>query len=164
MTPTLRPETPADRDAIRALTARAFAPMPFADGNDQHIPGRLRDVGALTLSTVAEVEGTLVGHIALSPATVGGAAGWLALGPISVAPERQRQGIGAALMRHAIDHARAQGAPGLVLVGDPAYYGRFGFASHPGVTWRDLPPHLVMALPLGGTPARGEVAFHPAFG
>ncbi|MEC4630073.1 N-acetyltransferase, partial [Bacillus safensis] len=82
----------------------------------------------------------LLGHVAVSPVTVSdGSTGWYGLGPISVLPARQGQGIGAALMRAAIDALRQQGARGCVLLGEPAYYGRFGFRAEPGLVLPGVP-------------------------
>ena len=90
----IRPERPDDADAIHELTVIAFDPMPFSDGTEAPIIRALRAAGELTVSLVDEEDGEVVGHVAFSPVTVGGAdVGWYGLGPISVHPGRQRQGI-----------------------------------------------------------------------
>lgn len=161
----IRPETPADVAAITALTEAAFLHAPHAAHTEQHIVNALRRAGALTLSLVAEQGGTVVGHVALSPVTVSdNTPGWYGLGPISVRPALQRQGIGSALMQAALDGLRARGAAGCVLVGEPAYYGRFGFAPVPGLVYPGIPPEYFMAFPLGPAVPQGTVAFHAAFG
>lgn len=126
--PLLRLETTADVAAIHRLTAEAFRNAPHTSGTEAFIVDALRNAGALTLSLVAEDAGVLVGHVGLSPVTVAdGSTGWYGLGPVSVLPSHQGRGIGSALVRDALARLRAMGASGCVLVGEPAYYGRFGF-------------------------------------
>ena len=157
----LRAERAGEAGAVRALIARAFAPMPFADENDPLIPGALRESGDLVLALVAVEAGRVVGQVSFSEASVGGAAGWVALGPIAVAPERQKGGIGRSLIAEGLSRLAAR--PGCVLLGNPAVYGGSGFASG-GVTWRDAPGRNVMKRVLAGPDAAGEIAFAPAFG
>jgi putative acetyltransferase len=80
-----------------------------------------------------------------------------------VRPDRQRQGIGQALVHAGLDGLRAMRAHGCVVLGDPAYYGRFGFVSDPGVYYGDVPPEYFQRLSFGGEAPRGEVSFHGAF-
>jgi len=88
----------------------------------------LRKAGALTISLAAEQDGEIVGHVAVSAVSMSdGSADWYGLGPISVTPERQRKGIGSGLMQAALRLLRERSPAGCVLVGDPAYYARFGF-------------------------------------
>ena len=95
----IRPEEERDHPAIHDLTRRAFAPMAFAAGDEQELIEALRRLGALSLSLVAEQDGRVVGHVAISPVThESGAEGWFGLGPISVEPALQRQGVGGALI------------------------------------------------------------------
>ncbi|MCF3638646.1 N-acetyltransferase [Rhizobium sp. TRM95111] len=160
----LRDEGAGDVDAIRALTARAFAGMPYSDGSEPAIVDRLRAAGALTLSLVAEEAGLVVGHVAFSPVTVtDGSTGWYGLGPISVAPERQGQGIGSALVREGFARLKALGAAGCVLVGDPGYYGRFGLSTGPALTYDGAPPEYFMHVAFSQVYATGGVSYHPAF-
>jgi putative acetyltransferase len=160
----IRPETPADAAAIRAIHLAAFADHPFSQQTEHLIVDALRADGALTLSLVAEIEGDVVGHIAFSPATVGTVTtGWDGAGPVGVLPSRQRQGIGSALVEAGLAELRARGAAGCVLVGDPAFYGRFGFRHDPRITMHDVPPEVVLCLPLAGEVPAGEVVHHPAF-
>ncbi len=159
----IRDERPEDAAAIAALTTRAFSGMPYASGSEAGIPARLRAAGAMTLSLVAESEGELVGHAAFSPAVLGNDSNWLGLGPVSVKPELQRSGIGSAVIKAGLDRLRQTGAPGCVVVGDPAYYTRFGFASASGLTCPGVPEANTMALSFTNTAPKGEMAFHPAF-
>lgn len=160
----IRDERPADIAAIFDLTKAAFEHHPFGEHTEQFITDALRDAGALTLSLVAEDGGTVVGHAAFSPVSLSdGSREWYGLGPIAVQPERQRQGIGIALIHEGLRRLREGGAAGCVLLGDPAYYGRFGFRSHPALTLEGVPPMYFLALPLGGPMARGTVTYHAAF-
>ncbi|MCA0940748.1 N-acetyltransferase [Salipiger pacificus] len=160
----IRTEGPEEAAAISALTTRAFEAAEHADGTEALIVERLRAAGALTVSLVAEEEGTLIGHVAVSPVEIGGHHGWQGLGPISVAPERQRSGVGTALMRAALAEVRASHAPGVVLVGNPAFYGHFGFRQAPGLQLDGIPPEVLLALPFGPELPQGVLEFHPAFG
>ena len=159
----IRPETPADAPAIAALTTAAFAAAPHASGREAAIVDALRAAGALALSLVAD-DGGVVGHVAFSPVTIDGReAGWFGLGPVAVAPDRQGQGIGSALIREGLARLAAMGARGCVLLGDPGYYRRFGFEVDPALVLPDVPPEYFMRLMLAGTPPKGTVAFHPGF-
>jgi putative acetyltransferase len=161
---TLRPETLGDHAAIYALTKRAFAPMPYAGGDEQDLINALRDAGALTLSLVAIQNDALVGHIAFSPAFAADSSpGWFALGPVSVAPEVQSQGIGAALIKAGIADLEARGAAGCILTGNPQYYTRFGFVLFPDLAPKEEPAEFFMILPMGVAEPTARMAFHPAF-
>lgn len=132
MTIVIRPETRADHASIHDVTKRAFAPMPYAEGDEQLLIGRFRDAGALALSLVAEKDGVLVGQITFTPAiATDGCPGWYALGPVSVEPALKHQGIGSQLIHAGIAWLREQGAAGCILIGNPAYYSRFGFRAFP---------------------------------
>ena len=160
----IRDETAADVDAIRAVTAAAFAEMPYSDGSEPAIVERLRAAGALTLSLVAEDQGEIVGHVAFSPVTVSGQGeGWYGLGPISVLPARQRQGLGGALVREGLARLQKLAARGCVLAGDPAYYGRFGFSVDPAFTSAGIPQEYFMRLAFSPVYGGGAVAYHPVF-
>lgn len=156
-------ESPGDAAAIRALVTEAFRAAPHASGTEAQIVDRLRDAGALSLSLVARDRDGILGHVAASPLGIGDAAGWFGIGPLAVRLDRQSRGIGSALMGAALARLRAQGAGGVVLVGDPAYYGRFGFAADPAVVVEGIPAEYVLTLPFG-RPAQGHVRFHAAFG
>jgi putative acetyltransferase len=149
--------------AISNLVSEAFASAPHSSGTEAEIVAALRDAGALAVSLVALRDEAIVGHVALSAVTIPGAAGWFALGPVSVRPACQRQGLGAALVRAALERLRKQGAAGCVVIGNPTYYGRFGFAHRPCLSYRDLPAPYLQALAFAGAVPAGEVAYHPAF-
>ena len=160
---TIRAETATDYDSIGALTQRAFAGMPYADGSEPRIIERLRAMAALELSLVAIRHGHIVGHVAFSPASnAGGLDGWFALGPISVESSLQRQGIARALIESGFRILKERGARGCILVGDPAFYGRFGFRLSPDHCPPGLPADYFMIASFGEIP-EGTFAFHPAF-
>lgn len=161
----IRPEITADADAIAAVTTAAFLHAPHAAHTEAFIVNALRRAGALSVSLVAEQGGVLVGHVATSPVVVSdGAPGWHGLGPISVLPEYQRQSIGSALMRAALQALRDQGAAGCMLVGEPGYYQRFGFSHAAQLVYPGIPPEYFMVLPFTDALPSGTVSFHPAFG
>lgn len=160
----IRPERPQDAATIRALTDAAFKPMPFSDQTEARVIDGLRAAGALTLSLVAEEGGDILGHVAFSPVTINGEAGdWYGLGPVSVWPDRQRAGVGQALIREGLRQLQALGAGGCVLLGAPAYYRRFGFQRDPDLYETGAPPGAFQHLTLSGVRPSGEVRFHPAF-
>lgn len=164
MHPTIRPERPTDIAAIARLTEAAFRDAAHTSHTEAFIVDALRRAGQLALSLVAEEEGRLVGHVALSPVTISdGAAGWFGLGPISVVPDRQGRGIGTLLMKAAMEKLRAQRAAGCVVLGEPAFYSRFGFVVQPDLRLPGVPPEYFQVLTLGTAVPAGTVAYHEAF-
>ena len=96
----IRTETPADADAITAVTIAAFATLEISQHTEQFIVKALRAAGALAVSLVAELDGQMVGHVAFSPVTLSdGTPGWYGLGPVSVLPAYQRHISGRASAR-----------------------------------------------------------------
>ena len=168
MTLQLRHETPADIAAIEAVTVAAFADAPHTSHTERFIVRALRAAHELTLSIVAEEHGEVVGHVAVSPMTITDShgrkgEGWYGLGPISVLPLRQGNGIGSRLMEQALSELRAMRAAGCRLLGDPAYYARFGFQAHAGLQLPGVPPGYFMALALQGPVPEGIVQYSDAF-
>jgi len=170
---TIRAETCADHDAIRALVAAAFGSPAEAD-----LVERIRASTHYRpeLALVAEVAGEVAGHVMISGATVHDGVGErpiVMLSPLAVAPERQRRGIGGSLVRAAVGRAEIAGEAYVVVEGDPAYYSQFGFeAARPhGLTlplpdW--APSEAGQLLRLGGSgeptgPPRGQVIYPEAF-
>ena len=124
----IREEGADDVDAIDAVTRDAFRPHPFSVQTEHLIARGLRAAGALSLSLVATVDGGVIDHVAFSPVSMDSASGvWWGLGPVSVAPVRQRSGVGSALIRSGLRRLAERGVAGCVVLGDPAYYRRFGF-------------------------------------
>jgi putative acetyltransferase len=160
----IRDETPEDTGAITDVTVAAFATLEVSQHTEQFIVEALRAAHALTVSLVAELEGRVVGHIAFSPLTMpDGASGWFGLGPVSVLPEYQRQGIGGALIREGLARLQKLGAKGCCLVGHPEYYRQFGFVNPAGLGHEHVPPEVFFALSFDGDMPQGTVTFHEAF-
>ena len=162
---TIRSETPNDINAIEQVTLAAFTDK-FSDNPTEHlIVNALREADALSLSLVAEAEGKVVGHVAFSVVTIDGEnKDWYGLGPISVLPEFQLQGIGSKLVEAGLSQIRAMGAQGCVLEGSPKYYNRFGFKAYPTLFYEGTPsPEYFMALPFYDVVPEGKVEFHKAF-
>ena len=157
---TIRDEAPADRAGIRALVMAAFGGRQEADLVD-----RLRAEGDAEIALVAVDGARIVGHVLFSPMTAPFRA--LGLAPVSVLPDRQGRGIGASLIRAGLERAAPGGWQGVFVLGEPAYYRRFGFdpALASGFASPYAGPYL-MALALGGSlPATaGKVDYAPAFG
>ena len=160
----IRHERPQDISTITALTAAAFASQEHSSHTEQFIVNALRRSQQLTISLVAVLDEDIVGHVAASPVTISsGAQGWFGIGPISVWPDRQGQGIGSALMQAALGELQQLGAMGCVVLGDPGYYSRFGFAVHPGLELPGVPPEYFQALSFGPALPQGTVQYHAAF-
>ena len=161
---TIRPETSSDEEAITQVTRRAFLSHPHSHQTEQFIIGALRADHALSLSLVAEESGYIVGHIAFSPVTISdGTSRWYGLGPISVEPDLQRRGIGRALMEQGLAELRKIGANGCVLVGDPAFYLRFGFTNNPALELKGVPQEFFLTLSFDTSYPHGNVQVHSAF-
>lgn len=155
----IRPETAADYGSVANLLEGAF-PGP----DEARLVERLRADGDLTIALVAVAAGEVVGHVAFSPMAAPFRA--LGLAPVAVRADRRRQGIADRLIRAGIEQARADGWQALFVLGDPDYYGRFGFDADAaaGFDCAYAGPHF-MAMPLAADlPARsGAVAYAPAF-
>lgn len=160
----IRTETAADVDAITDVTVAAFRTLAVSNHTEQFVIAALRDAGALTLSLVAEMEGRVIGHIAFSPVAISdGTRDWYGLGPVSVLPAYQRQGVGKALIREGLAGLKAMNAHGCCLVGHPDYYRKFGFVNMPGLVLEGVPPEVFFALSFDAHAPQGSVAFHDAF-
>ncbi|MEM1270197.1 MAG: N-acetyltransferase [Bacteroidota bacterium] len=144
----IRAETVADHLPIRSVNGAAFPTPDEADLVD-----RLRGTVAPFLSLVAEDDGEVVGHILCTPVRAEDhpEAFLMGLAPMAVSPARQREGIGSALVKAALDACRQRGAAGLVVLGHTDYYPRFGFKPAHMYGLRcvyDVPPEVFMAMPL----------------
>ncbi len=160
----IRDETESDIEAIAAITKIAFATCPYGNHTEQFIINALRAGGALTVSLVAQIGQDVLGHVAFSPVTISdGSPDWYGLGPVSVLPQHQRQGIGTALIREGLSRLQARRGKGCMLVGEPAFYQRFGFRNLPALTLEGVPPQYFLALPFGEETPQGAVTFHSAF-
>ncbi|MNE49884.1 Acetyltransferase (GNAT) family protein [compost metagenome] len=164
MSISIRNEQPADIEAISRLTETAFASEPHSSHTEQFIVNALRRSGQLTISLVAVEGDAILGHVAISPVAVSsGATEWYGLGPISVRPDCQGQGIGSVLMKTALAELERLGGRGCVVLGDPGYYGRFGFKAYPDLQLPGVPPEYFQALVLGDDLPAGSVRYHAAF-
>jgi putative acetyltransferase len=120
---TIRSEREADAAAIHNVHGRAFPSQ-----TEARLVAALRAHGKASVSLVAEVGGQIVGHILFSPVTlVGHAIEGVGLAPVAVVPEYQKRGIGGRLIREGLDLCTRKGIRFVVVLGDPAYYQRFGF-------------------------------------
>ena len=166
----IRNENLGDAKQIHDLTREAFGPQPYSSHTEQFIVDALRQANALTVSLVAELDAAelnsqLVGHVAISPVSItNGSDAWFGLGPISVHPTVQGKGVGSRLMAQSLGDLRKLGAAGCVLLGNPAYYSRFGFEPVDGLILADVPKEYFQALLLNSEIfPQGEVSYHAAF-
>lgn len=160
----VRGEERSDLEAITEVTIAAFRDHPISQHTEQFIIHALRNANVLTVSLVAEIDGQVVGHIALSPVTISdGTSGWYGLGPVSVLPRFQKQGVGTSLIHKGLAQLTTLGGKGCVLVGDPSYYKRFGFTNIPDLIHEGIPQEVFLALPFGAEIPRGTVVFHEGF-
>jgi len=164
---TIRPEQSSDYAAAEEVNRLAFgqdaeaqlvAKLREADGHDP------------ALSLVAVSDGQVVGHILFSPIlieTEGGKVAAMALAPMAVLPDYQRQGIGSALVRKGLEACRQAGHRIVVVLGHAEYYPRFGFkpANRHGLSSPFTVPDevfMAMALVPGGLDDIGGVVRYPA--
>jgi len=159
----IRPELPGDQSAIAQVVTAAFLEAEHSGGNEPEIVDLLRTAGTLSVSLVATEDERIIGHVAFSPVAIDGRSdGWFGLGPVAVEPRRQREGIGRALIEAGIAELRQRGAKGCVVLGDPAYYARFGFAADPGLCLPGVPAEYFQGLPFDGQSCSGVVSYQPA--
>ncbi|MDR2523699.1 MAG: N-acetyltransferase [Synergistaceae bacterium] len=130
----LRAEQPEDYETVEKLTCEAFANAPHAGGSEALLAHKLRDIEAFVpeLDIVAVLDGEVVGSIMYTKSrVVGNENEWetLTFGPLSVLPSCQKQGIGAALVRHTLKIARRMDFRAVLIFGHESYYPRFGFAN-----------------------------------
>ena len=168
MSVAIREERAADVARVQRVVRAAF-------GRDEEarLVERLRECARPRLSLVAESDGELAGHVFFSPVTLDPAPrpapAVAGLAPLAVVPERQGRGIGAALVRAGLARCPSLGWSAVVLLGDPAYYARFGFApaAAQGLFYRSeafAPAFQVLELEPGALAGcRGELHYHPAF-
>lgn len=160
----IRNETDADVSAIAEVTLAAFKTLEISNHTEQFIIGALRAADALTISLVAELDGRVIGHIAFSPVAISNdTRNWYGLGPVSVLPEYQRQGIGKALIQEGLSRLIGMNAQGCCLVGHPDYYRKFGFKNMPELVLQGVPQEVFFALSFDGQTPHGTVTFHDGF-
>lgn len=158
----IRPAKKSDRDAIRAVETAAFA----GDGEARLVDELVAD-GDVVLELVATHEGELVGHLLFSRLKLvgeGGETDAVALAPLAVDPDSQRTRIGSALVEHAHGVLEQQGEVLSIVLGDPAYYGRFGYSHERAAGFAsDYQCDALQALAWGEAPATGQLVYAPAF-
>lgn len=162
----IRPERDDDYAAVHALNVSAFE-----SSAEARLVARLRREADSVVSLVAEVDGTVVGHIVFTPVTLARhpRLRMMGLAPMAVAPTHQRQGIGSALVRSGLERCGESGFGAVVVLGHPDFYPRFGF--RPGVSFGlaceyDAPSEAFMAMELQLNylvGASGTVSYHAAF-
>jgi putative acetyltransferase len=158
-------------NSVERTTIRAIIEAAFGGADEAEIVDKLRgDDGAL-LSLVAEVDGSIVGHLLFSRMAIdapGGSVSAVALAPLAVRPDLQRTGIGGKLVRHGLEILRERGEKIVIVAGHPAYYPKFGFSAEKArLLVSPFPPEAFMALELAPGAldgVQGAVVYHPAFG
>jgi putative acetyltransferase len=163
----VRPERPADRDAVARVTDAAFG-----QPDESHIIEAVRRAGCPAVSLVA-VDGTeVVGHILFTPVDLDPPAAGvvvMGLGPMAVAPARQRQGVGSALVREGLRACAGSGCSAVVVLGHPRFYPRFGFQPASGFGLKSeysVPDDVFMAIELVPGSLEGSgglVRYRPEF-
>ena len=160
----IRDEQNTDIQAIFNLTQKAFNDVEHSSHTEQFIVNALRESKQLTVSLVAETQGKVIGHIAFSPVSISdGTTNWYGLGPISVLPEYQGKGIGSKLMKEGLNRIKALNAKGCVLLGDPNYYGKFGFKADARLILAGVPAEYFQILAFTDHIPSGFVTYSEAF-
>ena len=160
----IRNEIDADVDAITEVTVAAFKTLEISNHTEQFIIEALRAVKALTVSLVAEIDSRVIGHVAFSPVTISdGTQNWYGLGPVSVLPQYQRNGVGKALIQQGLSRLKDLNAQGCCLVGHPDYYRKLGFKNVSGLVHEGVPQEVFLAMSFDGQIPQGTVNFHDGF-
>lgn len=160
----LRPEVASDAEAISHVHMDAFKTHPVSNQTEHLIIKKMRERHDLTVSLVATLDSTVVGHIAFSKITVGGlSSNWHLLGPLAVSPVHQRHGIGSQLVLQGLEELQSLKPDGCLLYGDPDYYHRLGFSPSDRFHHDGIPSHMLLAITYAQTDSHGAIQFHPAF-
>jgi putative acetyltransferase len=159
----IRTATPRDRDAIRLVEEHAFGQQAEAGLVDALVAE-----GDAVVELVAEEDGHVVGHVLFSRLYVedgGREFPAVALAPLAVEPSMHRSGIGGALVREAHVRLRQAGETLAIVLGEPAYYGRFGYAHERASGFEsDYQCDALQALAWGEAPETGKLVYATAFG
>lgn len=154
-----RADQPAITDVIQAA---------FGQADEARLVERLRADGDVMFELVAEERGEVVGHILFSRLWADRYEMFAALAPLAVRPDLQRTGLGSALVRSALENAKEFGAHGVIVLGQPAYYSRFGFAAETAskvtAPYAGSPSFMALALEAGAFDAPLTVAYPDGFG
>ena len=160
----IRKEKNTDFESIINVTIEAFKNHPISRQTEHFIIVALRRSNALTLSLVAEIKEQIIGHIAFSPIEItDGTSEWYGLGPVSVLPDYQKQGIGKALINEGLSLLKNMGAQGCALVGPSDYYKKFGFKNYLEMIHEGIPQEVFLVLPFNEKVPKGIVTFHEGF-
>ena len=160
----IRAEEAGDINTIATITRDAYVDNPHSRHSEHLIVDGLRSGRALALSLVAELDGVVVGHVAFSRVDISdGSTGWYCLGPLAVTASARGAGVGGRLVREGLDRLRAMGGNGCVVLGDPAFYRRFGFRHNPEIMIQGEGQDRFLALSFAGARAGGVITYHPAF-
>jgi putative acetyltransferase len=162
----IRAEEQEDRAGVRAVNVSAFE-----TALEANLVEALREDAKPLVSLVADDDGAIVGHIMFSPVSLSGhpALHIMGLAPMAVFPDRQRKGIGSALVRAGLEQCKRLGFGAVVVLGHPAYYPRFGFSPSARFGIRseyDVPEDVFMAVELQAgflRGASGTIKYHAAF-
>lgn len=159
----IRAATPRDREAIRLVEEHAFGQQAEAGLVDALVAE-----GDVIVELVAEEDGDVVGHILFSRLYVqngGSTVAAVALAPLAVEPDSHGTGIGGALIREAHIRLKDAGETLAVVLGDPAYYGRFGYSHERAAKFEsDYQCDALQALAWGDAPETGKLVYASAFG
>ena len=163
----IRSEQPADQQAVHEINTASFETQ-----DEANLVDALRTHASPIVSLVAEMNSELVGHILFSPVTLSGHrdVSMMGLAPMAVLPGNQRTGIGSALGLAGIEACRQIGAEGIVVLGHPAYYPKFGFvpSSRYGIVSEyDVPEDVFMVLEVEENVLDGKsgtISYHGVFG
>jgi len=161
----IRDEQSRDHATVRAVNIAAFA-----QEDEALLIDRLRDIGVPMVSLVAEIDGTIVGHILFTPVVVeADDAPWqaMAIGPMAVEPKWQRRGVGSALVEEGLQRCNETRTPAVFVLGHPSYYPRFGFTPASRIGCRcqwNVSDDVFMAKVLAPSEVYGGlVHYHPIF-
>lgn len=157
----IRLEKKGDEEGIRQLVTACFATP-----GEAKLVDALRDAGELAVSVVCDNGPKIAGYAALSPVRIDGLVVGAGLGPVAVSEESRGQGVGAKLVDTALEFARGLGFPIAVVLGEPAYYARFGFRPASQFLLEDIygggAAFQALELRPGGKPAKGGVITYSA--
>lgn len=158
----IRYARPADRPAIAQVVEAAFG-----QADEARLVERLRASGDALFELVSDDGGDVNGHILFSRLWADSQHLYAALAPLAVRPGLQRAGVGSALVRASLDSAREFGAHGIIVLGHPAYYPRFGFSADAAAQVRSVyaggPGFMALALEPGAFDAPLSVSYPDAF-
>lgn len=156
-----REKTPADTAAVLDLNTRAFGRP-----DEANIVAELEKAGDVVLQLVAEMDDQVVGHVLFYPMGVFNKLGGVGLGPMSVDPWVQREGIGSALIMEGLTRLKAAGVPIVFVLGHETYYPRFGFSADAAADFETSlkGPHFMALRMRFGPPMSGRLIFPEAFG